>query len=516
MSEFEAITKRYSIAKANAKYWHNLYKEVYKYTQPERNSFEYDNPGSSRDDEVYDSIGISATNAFSAKLQSTLTPPFQHWQKFQAGPEIDVAHKDMLNQELEKVTDLFFRFLNESNFNVAVSEAYYDLACGTAALYVRQGPSPENPILFQAVPISTIYPEESPFGLIETVFRDRINIPVRDIKELWPKGTMSSDLAHKLSSDPNAKTSLIEATIYIPEKKKYRYMVLETEVENAIIDSLSPSSPWIVFRWEKRPGNVFGVGPAIFARATLKTINAMAEDELRSAAMKFGPMWIAWDDGVFNPYNFTPQPNTVLVVGGLPGAHAPIQPIPVDTDIRFEQLKTQELKEQVMHLMYADLVRPVNAPQQTATEVLYRKQIILEQIGPAMGRLQVEYLPRLTKRVVYLLQEQGLFPRDFNIDGKKIRLEYTSPLARSQDQSELQSYQEFIQLMNATVGPQLTLASLTVEKLPLWLAEKTGLDTTIVKNEAQLQREVSQAAEAAQQQQTQLPGAAQAPTIPQG
>lgn len=502
--DLEAVLNRYQNAKTTAFQWHNIYEDVYDYTQPERSSYRRDAEGNIRSTHLYDSTGELATNAFTAKLQSTLTPPFQHWQKFQAGREIPEAQRDNVNRQLEMITKIFFDYLNASNFTVAVNEAYFDLAVGTGALYVR---STENkPLVFMSVPISKLYIEESAEGLIETVFLDRDQMPARDIKELWPKGSMSDQLTSAYKSNPEHKVNVIEATIYLPEEKKYRYMVIEGESKHIILDSMSPSSPWVVFRWMKRPGQIFGVGPALFARANIKSLNVMAEDELRAAAMKAGPMWLAWSDGVFNPYNFTPEPNTVIVGGGMPGAAPPLTPVPTGGDVQFTQLVISDLREQVLKAMYADILRPVDAPPQTATETLYKKQVLLEQIGPAMGRLQVEFLPRLTKRIVYLLQAQGLIP-DFQVDGKEVDLVYTSPLAQAQNNSELEAYQQYIELLNATGGPQFTMNTIHQEKLASWVAEKVGLPSEIIKSDAEIAQDMQNAMQmAAALQAEQAPG----------
>jgi hypothetical protein len=358
-----------------------------------------------------------------------------------------------------------------------------------------------------SVPIAKLYIEESASGMIETVFLDRDQMPVRDIKELWPKGSLSQQMTSAYQNDPEHKANIIEATIYLPEVKKYRYMVIEGESKHIILDSVSPSSPWVVFRWMKRPGQIFGVGPALFARANIKTLNVMAEDELRAAAMKAGPMWLAWSDGVFNPYKFTPEPNTVIVGGGMAGAAPPLTPVPTNGDVQFTQLVMSDLREQVLKALYADILRPVDAPPQTATETLYKKQVLLEQIGPAIGRLQVEFLPRLTRRIVYLLQAQGLMP-DFQIDGKKVDLVYTSPLAQAQSNSELEAYQQYIELLNATGGPQFTMGTIHQEMLPSWVAEKVGLPPDIIKSDAEIAQDMQNAMQmAAALQAEQAPGA---------
>jgi hypothetical protein len=498
----ECVIKRRDQARDRALSWWSLYEDAYNVTQPERSSYRRDWEGNVRGEDIFDSVGVSATVAFTAKLQSSLTPSYQNWQKLTAGMLVPEEERDGINEELEEITEIFFKYLNGSNFASASGEAYFDLAVGTAALYVTY--DDDHPLIFRSYPISKMYFEEDSYGILSTVFHDYEQIPVRDIEVLWPTGKMSGELKRSYGNDPNVKANLLEASIFYPKEKvnKYRYIVIEEATKHVVLDSWSPSSPWIAFRWMKRPGQTLGVGPAIFARATLKTINAMAADELRSAAFKAGPMWLAFSDNVFNANKFDPEPGKVIEVGGLPGGAPPLQQLPTASDAQFTQLVLSDLREQVLKIMYADILRPVDAPPQTATETIYKKQVLLEQIGPAIGRLQVEFLPRLSRRIVYVLQKQGLFgrllPKNFAIDGKIVDLQYTSPLSQAQSNTELESYQQFLELMNGTGGPEFTQNSIHIDKLPSWIAEKTGTPLSIVKTDAEVQADHQKAAEAAQ------------------
>lgn len=525
----ESLLARFKAAKDRAYSWHELYADVYKYTQPFRNpySFSQSNPQrittyqsgdvqrESSGQELYDSTAVIGTHSLAAKLLSHLVPPYTQWQKFDAGPEIADVDKDQFLREAEKLTDLFFRFLNESNFYVAITEAFYDLIVGTAALYVTKGEGVEKPLNFQSVPIAQLYIEQSATGKIDTVFYERMRFRARDVQEMWPKGTLCPDTQRQLEQNPNLTIDLIEMTLPVEGKKGYRYVVLETNTKHCVVDSISESTPWIIFRWSKTPGDEWGTGPATHISSHVKTLNAIAEDELRSGAFKASPMWFAWSDGVFNPNNFVPQPGAVMVGSGLSSGNMPIRPIPVEGDTQFVQLLVQDLRDQINKALFVDKVRPNDASPLTATEVLHDKQVLLEQLQPGFSRLTREFLPKLTDRIIYILKDWGLFP-DIKIDGKKIRLTYTSPLAKGQDNAEIQAFVEFAQMLQQVAGPQMALGAMNVAELPTWLAERVGVDMELVKSAGEIQENLEQAAQAAEQQegQQQLPGAPQVPEQP--
>ena len=520
----ESLIARYECAKRKAWPWHEEYADCYKYTQPFRNSFTYsqstpdrtamyqsgDIQDESTQKEVYDSIGILGSQSLVAKLISNLVPPYQQWQKFDAGPEISDLDRDAFMREAQKLTDLFFKFINESNFYVAATEAFYDLIVGTAALYITKGESTAKPLNFRSVAISQLFFEESETGLIDTVFYRRPEFKARDIMQMWPKAKLGDDLARELDQNENLQVDLIEMTIFIPEMKKYRYLVVDEKSKNIMIDSKSDSSPWIIFRWSKSPAEEWGTGPCMHTLSDIKTLNAIAEDELRSAALKAAPMWFAWSDGVFNPNQFVPQPGAVLVGSGLNSSQLPIRSIPVEGDTQFTQLEVQDIRSRVERAMFVDMVRPNDASPLTATEVLYKQQVLLEQTVPAISRLQIEFLPRMTDRVIYLLKNWGLFP-DITIDGRKIRLTYTSPLAQGQKNSDIQAFIQYIQILQQSVGAEAALGALNLPKLPTWLAEKIGVDLDLVKTEGEVQDMMVQAAQVAAQQEQQLPTPAAVP-----
>jgi hypothetical protein len=73
----------------------------------------------------------------------------------------------------------------------------------------------------------------------------------------------------------------------------------------------------------------------------------------------------------------------------------------------------------------------------TATEVMQRTEEKLRLMGPLLGRIQTELLGPLINRVYGLLERAGKFPeRPAIMDEVPLKIVYTSPIARAQEQVE--------------------------------------------------------------------------------
>ncbi len=510
-NEITNLLQRYSGAKSNAKNWRDHLEDAYDYAIPNRQAFNDKTPGRRTNIQVFDTTAVKAVIAFTSKLQSTLTPPGIKWAKLVAGKNVPKEFRPSINAQLEDVTRVMFDHLHESNFDLVNNEAFFDLAIGTAAILIQEG-SDEDPLIFQSVPIQLFFPEEGPFGTIESVWRDYENILVRNVKFMWPKAVIPSSVQSQLVDNPDAKVNLIEGTVFNEKDKTYEYILLLTESNEIIFREKSDSSRWLVYRWSKRTNEIFGRGPVIEALPSIKTLNEIARFEMRQAQLSIAPPYMAYSDGVFNPFTVEIEPLTVYPVNRTASGSWPIQPIPVGGDVQFGQFLANDLRDQINKLLFADPLGPIDSPTKTATEITIRQQALLEEIGPSFGRLQVEFLNPLIKRVVFILRKKGLIP-DLKIDGKEIDIEFQSPLSRTQGQSEILAFQQFFGIMQQTVGPELALAAIKAQKLPQWVAGKIGMDLNLVNSEEELAEIAQQAQEQMQAQQMgQIEGPQQAQT----
>jgi hypothetical protein len=188
---------------------------------------------------------------------------------------------------------------------------------------------------------------------------------------------------------------------------------------------------------------------------------------------------MAYSDGIFNPYTFVMQPNTIIPVMPSPAGNWPIAPFPDNSPPQFVQITALDLKAQINKLMYADPLGPVDAPPKTATEIAIRQRNLAEQIGPPFARIQKEYLPRIIDRALYILTKKGKI-EPFVVDGKAVQIQYQSPMTIAQGQIDVDSFVQWFTLVQGIYGEERAQAFINPVEVPYWLADKMGVDPTLI------------------------------------
>ncbi len=498
--DLELIKRRYKKARAKSDLWISLLEACYHYTVPNRNLFYWTSQyqGAQKNARVWDTTAVAAVRNFVSKIQGGLCPPQQCWFLLEAGTDIPDDQKEQINIKLQEITNTVYHYLRRSNFDLAINECFYDLAIGTGCLICNPGSSDNMPLEFFSVPLARVAIEETITNALETNFRWWDEVRIEDIQELWPQAKLSQQVLALYSEDENATLKdLVEGTIYYPKEDMYRYVVFYED--QFFVDERMESSPWIVFRWSKVNNEIYGRGPVIDALPSILSLNELARVEMASANFNVSKPYMAYSDGVFNPWTFKLEPNTVIPVAPNSSGQWPIQAFPDTANPQFMQLTSNDLRMQINKLLYADPLGPVTSPQQTATEIALRQRNMAEEIGPPFTRLQPELLTRVLKRVMHLLQQRGLIPKVI-INGKEIQITYKSPLVVAQGQQDVQSFVQYFQVLQAIQGPEEAVINVNPVKFPAWAANKLGIDPTIITSEEQMQAFYESKSEQAQEQ----------------
>lgn len=512
--DIQSLLQRFQHARNQRHLFRSLLDVAYQFAIPNRNLFDSDTVGAIKNFRVFDTTLVRATNIFVSKLVDGITPPFQRWAKLIAGEEVPLNRKNRLNAQLEGATDLLFRFIHRSNFALAIGEAYSDLAIGTMSLLENPGPNDDHPLVFEAVPLKFLAPEEGSFGTIESSWRELNGISGRNVLKTWPKAKLTSTMKDAINDNPDITFDFIEGSIEL-EPDKFLYIVINKNEQVSIFEEESESSAWIIGRWRRLAGEVFGRGPVIDALPSALTLNKIGEFELKAAALEIAPPFMAYSDSVFNPHMFRMEPNAIIPVERSASPTWPLQKLDVNGNVKFGQFLASDLRAQINALLFTEPLGPLDTPVKSATEVNIRNQELVMEVGPAIGRLEVEVLSKIIKRTIFLLKKRGLFP-DIEVDGKQITLSFESPLAKSQDSQDLNALVQTNELIQALMQNPQALAAYNLPQIPEFIAEKTGLDLSLVKTPAQVIETAQQAQQLAQQQQLQQMAQQQAANQPQG
>ena len=519
MADPQKILKRFRSAESRKSNWETFYEEALDYYAPQFETFTKRAKGDQYRGQgrLFDSTPQAALMKFASNLQSSLVPPMKTWIKLIPGKSIE-QNRDEAAVQLEGITKTMFSVLKNSNFDTQVSESFLDLAMGTGALQCHKG-NRKEPIRFVAVPLSEIFFDEGPHGRVDAAFR-RFEVPMRAIKETWEDAKLPESLATKLKTNPDHKIKVIEATI--PEEvtlpdadgkpvkvQGYKYTVITNNGQHVLVERTQRSSPWIIFRWSVRPGEIYGRGPAIMALSDTKTINKTKELILKNASFAVVGAYTVADDGIINVRNIRVKPGAMIPVTSNPGGVSgpTISALPRTGDFNVGQLVLQDLRNSINEIMFADPIGPIDAPVKTATEVSIRQAELSKRIGSAFGRLQFEFLNPLVNRILYVLDELDLINlNDFVVDGQFIDIEHISPLAQAQEQEALVAIERLLMILNQSFGPQLAAQMINIPEMVEKIADLLNIDKTLVPSAEQVRAMLEGLANAAQEAAVEEPG----------
>jgi hypothetical protein len=131
----------------------------------------------------------------------------------------------------------------------------------------------------------------------------------------------------------------------------------------------------------------------------------------------------------------------------------------------------------------------------TATEVAIEQRELAKRIGSAFGRLQTEVLIPVLKRVVAILTRRGLIV-PIELEGRDVKVKFTSPLARAQDGEDLLAVQQAVQFVLNTAGPEQVQMAYKTEDFGTWAATKTGMPAELVRSDMEKQQVIMAGAQA--------------------
>ncbi len=510
---------RYEKAQSRMLQWESILEDAYRYSVPNKSEFHTVTEGETKVNYIFDSTAILGTQSFASNLQSILMPPFRRWAKLIPGEEVTENQKQSVEKELQGINNILFRFLDQSNFALSVNESLQDLAIGTGILIFNEGPT-ENPFQFTSIPISRVAFEEGANNELENFWR-RLEIPVRQLQRLWPTAKLTPSLQRQLESAPETTVEIVEGTILYPqneEDSRYFYYISDSTTKTDLFSEFREFTPWIGFRFSKAPGEIVGRGPVLTALPDIRTVNKMREYVLRAAKFQAFPVYIAASTSVLNPYNLVIEPGSIIPIEAQFAGSNPIAPLPTAGNVQIAFAEIQALQATIREILFADPLPPTQTPTQSATEISIRQQNWIRKSGSSFGRLTVELLAPIIKTALTILRRKGLIG-DIKVDGKRISLQYESPLLDIQSQEDVQRAQEWLQIMQATYG-QFAILAFQPAEYPAWAAEKMNVDLKLVKSPAQigddfnaLQQRIEEQVKAQQQPQVPTPTPGVSPTV---
>ncbi|CAB5223267.1 Head-to-tail connector protein, podovirus-type [uncultured Caudovirales phage] len=481
----EQIIKRQAAAQTKKDEFQQLYQDAYEFALPQRQLYgvwEGGAVGSKKMQRVFDSTAINSTQRFANRLQSVVFPPQRKWATLEPGSDIPFEKQQMARNIFETYCDKMFTVLQQSNFDIAMGEFLLDLSVGTACMMVQPGDS-VNPINFIPVPLFLVSYEEGANGQVDNVYR-KIRMKGESIIRQWPDAKIPPEMQRRIDQKPTDDIEMLEATIYDHGRGDYCYHVIDKVSKAELVYRRRKSSPWVISRYMKVAGEIYGRGPLMTALPDIKTLNKTIELLLKNASMAVSGVYTAADDGVLNPNTVKLVPGAIIPVARNGGPQGPaLQALPRSGDFNVSQLVINDLRSNIKRILLDESLPPENMSARSATEIVERMKELAQNLGSAFGRLINETMIPLTAKILEVMDERGLIDMPLRVNGLEVKVVPVAPLAQAQNQEEIGAILNYAQLMQ-NLGPDGQIA-LKMDALVDYLGDKMGVPMSVRNNRAE-------------------------------
>jgi len=521
MATFDYIRKRLDKLEADRGTWESHWQEILDYVMPRKAEITFlRSRGEKRTEVLFDSTAITANNLLAASLQGTLTSPSLPW--FSLKLRDDDANKVRdIQIWLEDTARRMYAVFNESNFNTEVHEMYLDLcSVGTSAIFVEEANEGflQGGLHFNTLHIAEYFIQENSTGRVDTLYR-KYKMTARQAVQEFGEDNVGTKIKEALKAKPDTQFNFIHAveptqdyerSVGMKSKTKLPFHSCHVCFEDKMVVRVGGYNefPYLVPRWSKATGEIFGRSPSYNALPDIKTLNKAVEIGLKAWAKAIDPPLLVTDDGVIGRVRMTPGGITVV------RSDTAIKPLQIGSNWQITDLKENQLRTAIRQAYYSDQLQLQEGPQMTATEVQVRYELMQRLLGPTLGRFQTEFLNPLIERVFgIMMRSDALTPRPEAMSGMSMDIEYVGPLARSQRMEEAIAVERLYQLAMQVVQVDPTVMDVIDHEQAIRMrATLLGVPKTVLRGEDEVAEIREQRAAAQQQAQEQAMAQQQADT----
>ena len=481
MSKIDKYLKKLNKAKALKGSYDQILKDGYEYALPNTETINQKAEGSNKKSRVFDDTAPLAVQKYANRLQAQLVPNGKDWAILKAGSDTPQEQIEQVDIMLEEVNDIIFSNLPHSNFNSAAHESFMDLSISTGVLMCEQGDGILSKLRFRSVPVRELVLESNTKGEAKTVWREFL-LEAERLITMYPSAKLTPELNKMIEETPEHKIELIEGVVYKEKTRDYDHVLIYKK--DFLIDTEMKSSPYLVFREKKAPNETYGRGRIMDILPTIKTLNRLSELDIRAADLNANGVWTVADDGVINPYTAKIRPGAMIPVDSNQANNPTIAPLPVATNFAVNMDRIERLQFRVNETMLAAPFGNIEeTPVRTATEMSMRQNDISQTTMATFARIQSEFLEPLIQRIIFVLQEQGALP-PLRVDGREVKIKFTSPISRLQDTEDLQAITRFLEYQEL-VPQELMVGTMKMEDFPQYIADKLGVPKSLQRTKAE-------------------------------
>lgn len=434
-------------------------------------------PGEKKMNQVYDETGIHANEMLASGLHGMATNPASKWfslrivgkKQIEDGSRIDLNDIPEVQKYLSDVEDILWAKIYQpgTNFTSSLHESYLDLgAFGTSIMFIGQRDN--GGLLFETRSLAECIIAENHEGKVDTVFR-RTKYTVRQMMQmarhpkLNPDGWDISPKVRELYSqqkydDPVWVIHAVfpradrDPTRKGPDDMPWASCYFEETDFHELEKGGFPEFPYLVPRWSKYAGEVYGRSPGMTALPSVRMLQAMAITVIKAAQKVVDPpLWLR-DDGVIGQTRTVPgginywrgNPNDGVMLQPTAG-----QALPITLEMM------EELRNRIRTTFYTNIMQSSNDKEMTAYETAQLQADRMRLMGPMIGRLEGEKLGPMIDRIFGMLSRSGDLPTPPKIiQDEDFTVEYVSPIATAQKQMSVAGMTQVMALMAGILGPE--------------------------------------------------------------
>jgi len=500
------VIKIYDKLMAKRKNWETYWEFAAQYVLPNRSDFitRRASGDMTRTNQIFDATATRAARLLATSIQGAIFT--DRW--FSLKMRNDTSQSDALNGWLEQVEAIMLAAFEESNFQVQIGQALMSMVVfGTSGLTV-EGKSDDGTfqgLTFRDHELRSFVFDEDADGIPNRIYRKIVMSPESAIlryrkDEEVPASFIKycEDLIKQNSENEIELVEAIEPAALLGDDTDTGFSsILVHRMTNTVIkEQAYEDLDFMVSRWDKITGDMYGWSPTLGALPDIITINEAKRLELG-----------AWEKNILPPKQIVVgsmfsdeidrSPNGITMVN-RPDA---ITNIDEPYDFRVTIMKGDEIKEAIKYAFHEqELILP-DRNHDTATEVSIRYDLMQRLLGATFGRIKSEMLQKLIASVFRIMQDQGAFPPPPEITGSgNLDVEYQSPLAKSQRASETQAVERLVSfaMQLAQINPELAMAIDFYEALNIY-SQGLGARALILKDKETFDKAVQEMQKAQQE-----------------
>jgi len=373
-------------------------REVYNLVKPSREFLRSFDETTDRT-QIFDSTATIAARNLITNTKRFLIPqgrPFakQVW-KLDKYREVLGSRYDLMLQDNN--TKLFNHFISpKSNFFVELGPALNDgtiAGTGAIAFIDIEG----KPLQYAAVPVDQLYFLEDYTKRSAETFREH-SMTATQIIQRFPK--LDRNFLSDAEEAPTAKHKVIECAI--PDGDTWETSVYLESGWKEIDYSMSRWNPFVVWRWEKGLGNIWGDSPARDALPHIRTVNQMYVDMLARSDKEANGAYQTRDES-FNADNMKSFSGGDVLI-----TEEPVEELPIPGNFNTALQAIEMERRQIEKLMF-DMSLPPDKDLKYMNDeaLLARQNEFMNVVGEPSLRIQWELLQPIAEQAVGRLTARG-------------------------------------------------------------------------------------------------------------